>query len=75
MSKAHWVFRQRDLTRALKAAIAAGMPPISAKIDRDGNMFLSFDSEPSVNGNGWDKALGLCHDAHRPQVVRPGGGT
>jgi hypothetical protein len=75
MSKAPRAFRQRDLTRALKASIAAEVTPISAKIDREGNTVLGFDGEPPVNGNGWDRALGLCHNAHRPQVIRPGGGT
>jgi hypothetical protein len=71
MSKAPRAFRQRDLTRALKAAISAGMKPVSAKIDRAGNIVLGFDGEAPVNGNGWDKALGL----NCPQVVRLGGGT
>jgi hypothetical protein len=75
MSKGPRAFRQRDLTRALKAAIAAGITPISAMIDREGNIVLGFAGEPPVNGNGWDIALGLCHNAHRPQVIRPGGGT
>jgi hypothetical protein len=37
MSKAHWVFRQRDLTRALKAAIAAGR---SVEVTDDGVRYI-----------------------------------
>ena len=75
MSKGPWPFRQRDLTRAIKAARAAGMEPTSARIDPNGGIVLGFTAEAAPPEDAWDRVLGLCHSAHRPQVIRPGGGT
>ena len=52
-------FRQADLTRAIKAALAAGLQIASAAITRDGDIRLSFavagvaSSEPN-EPNDWD---------------------
>jgi len=40
MSRGRCTFRQRDVTAALKAAVAAGMPVAGVKIDSDGNIVL-----------------------------------
>jgi hypothetical protein len=40
MSRGRCTFRQRDVTAALKAVVAAGMPVAGVKIDSDGNIVL-----------------------------------
>ena len=59
MSKGPWAFRQRDLTRAVKAAIAAGLPPITATIDRHGTISLGFSGAPQEPLDDWDKVIDL----------------
>lgn len=59
-------FRQRDLTRAIRGAMAAGVTVVQAWIELDGKIMLGFAeaaNDPAVvpdrerHGNPWDKAL------------------
>jgi len=60
-------FKQRDLTRAIRGAVAAGQTVERASIDQDGRIMLDFainvsggGHEPANDeqgGNLWDKAL------------------
>lgn len=60
MPRARCTFRQRDVTAALKAAVAAGVPVRSVKITVEGNIEVVIDrtSHLSTNGyNEWDDEL------------------
>lgn len=50
-------FRQADITRAMKGAIAAGLKPSRADIDRDGKITLVFGEaappEPATDFDKW----------------------
>jgi hypothetical protein len=61
MSKGPRPFRQRDLTRAIKGAIAAGLSPSSATIDRDGNIKMHFSQAPAKDDVSWDNGIDLWH--------------
>lgn len=51
-------FRQADLTRAIKAAVAAGQIVASAKIDKDGAIVVLFgDGAQSQRRNPLDRLL------------------
>ena len=61
MARGPLTFRQRDLTRAIKAALAAGLKVERAYVEVDGRIMLGFangKTEPEQVGNPWDKALG-----------------
>lgn len=54
MTKA--AFRQSDLTRAVKGAIAGGLPVVRSEITRDGNIRLwhtGHESEPENAREAW----------------------
>jgi hypothetical protein len=64
MSRRQAAFRQSDVTKAVRAVIAAGLRVIGVKVSADGKIeVLTGDGEnrPAV-GNEWDKAL--SRDAH-----------
>ena len=54
------VFRQRDVTRAVKAVAAAGVTVAKVEVDKDGKIVVVV-GEPSQNrlsttgGNEWDR--------------------
>ena len=60
MSRRPCVFRQRDVTKAVKAVAAAGVPVAKVEVDRDGKIVVVV-GEPSQNplsspgGNEWDR--------------------
>jgi hypothetical protein len=60
MSRRPCVFRQRDVTRAVKAVTAAGVAVAKVEVDRDGKIVVVV-GEPSQNpltsngGNEWDR--------------------
>ena len=59
MSKGRQVFRRRDLTRAIKAAIAAGVEVKRAEIDSvTGKIVLDLGKSDASTGNPneWDGA-------------------
>lgn len=41
-------FRQADIARALKGALAAGMKPRQAEITAEGRILLNFEEKPST---------------------------
>jgi hypothetical protein len=67
MARGPCTFKQRDLTRAIRGAVAAGQIVERAWIDANGRIMLGFatnvsggDHEPPIgeqDGNPWDKAL------------------
>ena len=51
-------FRQSDATRALRAAVAAGLRPSGFKIDPNGAIVVQFDEAPIASlSNPWDEVL------------------
>ena len=60
MSRGPCTFRQQDVTRALRATIAAGMEVQRIEIDRMGKIVIVTgkpEGEPNGNATSWDKAL------------------
>jgi hypothetical protein len=56
MARGRLAFRQTDLTRALRAASAAGQPVKRFEIDREGKIvvFLGTPEGQNMEGNEWD---------------------
>jgi hypothetical protein len=59
MSRAAHTFRQGDVTKAIKAAVKAGVKVHSAEVRRDGSILLDFDPPATApqddpNVNEWD---------------------
>lgn len=51
-------FKQADATRALRAAVQAGLKPSGYKIDPSGAIVVMFgDGAPSRSENPWDEVL------------------
>jgi len=51
-------FKQADATRALKAAVAAGLKPSGYKIEIDGAISIYFDDTPNpARRNPLDRVL------------------
>jgi hypothetical protein len=62
MGRGPCTFRQKDVTRALKAARAAGVEVAKVEIDKDGKIVVvaGKPTEMAVNGaanNPWDEVL------------------
>jgi hypothetical protein len=63
MTRGPCTFRQQDVTRALKATVAAGIEVQRVEIGRDGKiMIVTTKADPVPPGdcdepNGWDKVL------------------
>lgn len=51
-------FRQADLTRALRAAVAAGMKPSGCRIDANGDIVVMLGNEAIAQANSFDALLG-----------------
>lgn len=51
-------FRQADLTRALRGAVAAGMKPSGCRVNKDGEIELQFGNDNAVVGNTFDRLIG-----------------
>ena len=56
MSRGPLTFKQQDVTRALKAARAAGTVVAKVEINRDGKIVLSI-GEPDTSGGGKEIVL------------------
>ena len=63
MARAPSTFRQHDVTRAIKAAAAAGVDIARIEIDKAGKIviILATGAEPTKDSNPWDGVL--SHDA------------
>jgi hypothetical protein len=68
MPRAPCNFRQRDLTRAIKGARAAGIDVARIEIEKDGRIVLVFDEPAQSNDklNPWDTVLNHAADPKRP---------
>jgi hypothetical protein len=56
MTRAPSTFRQKDLTRAVKAVIAAGQSVARVEIDSNGKIVIVTVDEPERReGNDWDR--------------------
>jgi hypothetical protein len=65
MSRRQAAFRQSDVTKAVRAVIAAGLRVIRVKVGADGRIeVMTSDGQDLAKNekNDWDKAL--SHDAH-----------
>jgi hypothetical protein len=52
-------FKQADATRALCAAVAAGLKPTGYKVDADGAIIVLFgDVAPATFNNSFDALIG-----------------
>jgi hypothetical protein len=65
MARAPYTFRQQDVTRAVKAVVAAGVDIARVEIDKAGKItIIALGTEPhgalAMRGNEWDTVL--CHD-------------
>ena len=61
-------FRQRDVVRLLRAAVAAGMTIKTASVEIDGKVSISFTDDqidPQTSNSDWDKAI---NDAQEKRV-------
>jgi hypothetical protein len=59
MPRAPSHFRQQDVTKAVRAVLAAGLPVSGVRVDSTGAIAISTD-EPKGNaaeGNEWDRDL------------------
>jgi hypothetical protein len=58
MSRVAHTFTQGDVTKALKAAVKAGLKVARAEVRKDGSILLDFDDRPATptdsNLNEWD---------------------
>jgi hypothetical protein len=57
MARAPSTFRQQDVTRAIRAAIAAGVDIARVEIGKDGKIVIVTAAEagPLKEGNEWDR--------------------
>jgi hypothetical protein len=60
MSRRPCVFRQRDMTRAVKGVTAAGVTVAKVQVDKDGKIVVVVgeprqNSVSSIEGNEWDR--------------------
>lgn len=53
-------FKQTDVTRALRGAMAAGLSPSAYRIDWDGGIIVMFGNQETIKTNNpWDEELPL----------------
>lgn len=50
-------FQQRDVTRAIRGAMAGGVRPSRAEIDPNGKIILVFADGGTQGRNEWDEVL------------------
>jgi hypothetical protein len=61
MPRAPCIFRQRDLTRAIKGARAAGIDVACIEVDKDGRIIIlptQSAAVPETARNEWDEVPG-----------------
>jgi hypothetical protein len=51
-------FKQADATRALRAAVAAGLKPSGFKIDANGAIVVMFGDDAPESRNSFDSLIG-----------------
>jgi hypothetical protein len=57
MARAPSTFRQQDVTRAIRAAIAAGVDIARIEVAKNGTIAIvtAIDHEPKAEANEWDR--------------------
>jgi hypothetical protein len=57
MTRAPATFRQQDVTRAIRAAIAAGVDIARIEVAKNGTIVIvtAIDREPKAEANEWDR--------------------
>jgi hypothetical protein len=58
MSRSSYSFKKRDVTRAVKAVVAAGLAVARVEVDKDGKIVI-VPGTPGVTteSGSWDKAI------------------
>ncbi len=51
------LFKQADITRALKGTVAAGLEPGSFEVEPDGKIIVLLKGEQRNHANSWDEVL------------------
>jgi hypothetical protein len=58
MARASYSFKQRDMTRAVRAVVAAGLAVASVEVDKTGKIIVRpKTTEPMSNDSSWDSAV------------------
>ena len=58
MSRGPYSFKQRDMTRAVKAVVAAGLAVARVEVDKDGKIVIVPGTpEATIESGAWDKAI------------------
>ena len=63
MSRGQQTFKQRDVTKAIKATVKAGLPVERVEIDKGGKIIIvtakaeGAENEDNQERNEWDEAL------------------
>jgi hypothetical protein len=59
MSRSPQTFKQRDITRAVKGAMASGLDVARAEIDKNGRIVVVFGKldKPMSHDGSWDEAI------------------
>ena len=58
MSRGPYSFKQRDMTRAVKAVVAAGLAVARVEVDKDGKIVIVPGTpEATTESSAWDKAI------------------
>jgi hypothetical protein len=68
MSRGRQAFRQSDISRAMKAAQAAGAEVAAIEIDQDGRIKIVIGKptdEPAARPNPWDDAVAELESKRR----------
>jgi len=57
MARTPSTFRQKDVTRAIRAAIAGGVDIARIEVAKDGRIIIvtAVDTEPKLEANEWDR--------------------
>jgi hypothetical protein len=58
MSRGPYSFKQRDMTRAVKAVVTAGLAVARVEVDKDGKIVIVPGTpEATTESGAWDKAI------------------
>ncbi|HEY1860484.1 MAG TPA: hypothetical protein VGG61_09035 [Gemmataceae bacterium] len=58
MTRAPCIFKQTDVTRAVKAVVAAGVEVARVEVDKDGRIVvIAGKPESNPASNPWDEAM------------------
>lgn len=51
-------FKQSDITRALRGAVAAGLKPSGYRVNTDGEIEVQLGNDNAVASNSFDRLMG-----------------